>query len=184
MFYIEWQDYGEGLPERSRERNTRTGFEMEVKCTSFTFCPPLFWNSKRRLKKGLFISILLPPTLKTTACCKTGSNCQKLFTSNPLSLKKALHPWSHWQLQFGTSYLSAVINNKIRRLPFWIPAERFCQVIKLVWTSEQQLWSNKKEIENLQPRATHTSLGPSHAGRLSSSRGPAYPLERGCRKGR
>lgn len=63
-----------------------------------------------------------------------------------------------------------MITNKRKCLPLWIPAERFCQVIKLVWTSEQQLWSNKKEIENLQPRAAHTSLGPSHAGRTSGSR--------------
>lgn len=77
-----------------------------------------------------------------------------------------------------------MINNKIRRLPFWIPAQRFCQTIKLVWTLEQQLWSIKKETENLQPRATHTSLGPSHAGRPSGSRQPRIPTGKGLREGK
>lgn len=78
-----------------------------------------------------------------------------------------------------------MINNKIKHLPLWIPAERFCQVIKLVWTSEHQLWSNKKEIENLQPRAAHTSLGSSHAGRPSGSRRaqPHVPAGKGLREG-
>lgn len=44
IFYVERQrkDCGESLPEWSRERNARTGFEMEVKPTLFTFCPPQF----------------------------------------------------------------------------------------------------------------------------------------------
>lgn len=42
IFHVEQQreDGGEGLPEWSSERNIRTGFEMEVKHTSFNFCPP------------------------------------------------------------------------------------------------------------------------------------------------
>lgn len=94
------KDCGEGLPEWSGERNARTGFEMEVKPTSFTFClfPPILEHEKENKVRPVRLLFSFPPS-KNDCLLQTGSNCQKLFTSNPLSLKKALWlgPRSHWQ---------------------------------------------------------------------------------------
>jgi len=128
-------------------------------CTVYPLLPTLVLEHEKGNKVRPVRFLFYFFFLQNDCLLQTGSNCQKLFTSNPLSLRKAiwLHLWSHWQLWIGTSYLSIMINNKIKRLPFESQLRDFAKRSNLSepWSSSFEVIRKRLKTCSQEPHTPH-----------------------------